>query len=136
LSSSIGIVSDRENGAECAHFELLNPEDSHSSQHPSLYGCSAELLGIDFVDNIIGIGRVDVIARILGVAGNDPVDWVEWIRFRGTIHTVPRRSFNLFGLLAKTQFSERMEASRRTRREHHLQAAQSVPALRDYGFSS
>jgi hypothetical protein len=75
-------VRDRENGVECAYVERLSPEDSHSSPHPSLYGHSAELMGIDFDDNIIGMGRVDMIARILGVAGNDPIDWVEWIRFR------------------------------------------------------
>lgn len=54
--------------AECAYFALLSLEDSHRSQHPTLYPCPAEPLGMNFVDNIIGIGRVGVIPRILGVA--------------------------------------------------------------------
>ena len=113
----MGIVNDRENCAECAHIARLSLEDAHGSQHPSRYRDSAALLGMDFVDHMIGSGRVDDIARMLGVAEHDPVDWVEWIRFRARFITVLRRCFHLLVLLATFQLSEGVGASRRTRRE-------------------
>jgi hypothetical protein len=83
---------------------------------------------MDFVNHRIKIGRVDEIARMLGVAGHDPVDWVEWIRFRARSITVLRRCFHLVVLLAKFQFNERAEASRRKRRE-------APPSSRSVGSS-
>lgn len=62
---------------------------------------------MDFVDHMIGIGRVDELARMLAVAGPDPVDGVAWTRCRARSITVLRRCFDLLVLLAETQFSER-----------------------------
>jgi hypothetical protein len=67
---------------------------------------------MDFVDHMIGSGRVDELARMLGVAEHDPVDWVAWTRFRArsiTVLGVKRVGDGVIPcvLLVETQFSER-----------------------------